>query len=438
MHLTVKEAALPVPLLSKLTLASRSDFVRKSIHTYATQIVGVVLSLTASVLVTRTLGPTGRGIYAVALAVGGIGVQLGNCGLHLSHTYYVARDHALLPTLLGNSLGASFGLSGLLAAAIGVIFHYVPRLAPVHGTPLLIGLLWVPFSLAFMLSENLLLGVHEIRSFNLLELANRLIAVVLIGLLIASGVHRVEWFLGASLATVILSLLFAIHRLNRLLHDWPRPSMSLFLKTLKLGFKAYIVVLLSFLVLRIDLLMVKYLLGAEQAGYYSVAASMADVCLMLPMVIGTILFPKLSSEPNLRLRRQFALKAATGVAVVLLPLLTVACVSAVPAVRLVFGSAFLPSAAAFVWLSPGIFALGIEMVIVQFLNSLGFPISVVMTWVLSTLFNIGANLWAIRHFGIVGASAVSSLSYALTCMLVVVLLFRARGIEDAPLLQPAI
>src|SRR5258708_19458468 len=137
--------------------------------------------------------------------------------------------------------------------------------------------------------------------------------------------------------------------------------------------------LLSFLVLRLNLLMVQFLLGPERAGQYSVAASMADYVSMLPVVVATILFPKFSSMRDRDERLQLVKKASFCIGFVMLPVVVLSALLSKPLVPLLFGRAYLPAAQAFVWLMPGKFFLGIECVAVQFLNSMGYPPSLVIT-----------------------------------------------------------
>ena len=404
-----------------------SSSVRKVSETYLTQILNIIFSLATTVLVTRSLGPQGRGSYAVALAIGTLGVQLSNAGLHFSNTYHVAQDPDLLPALLGNSLFVSFGLGGLIAILGWAFLLVEPRLAPVQGTSLAFGLLWIPFGLALMLTENLLLGIREVRAYNTVEILNKTVNLALAVAVVLALHPRVEWFLVASFTTLLLSVATAIFKVGSLVKEWPRLSLALLRNNFPLGLKAYFIMLFSFLVLRIDLLMVKYMLGAEQAGYYSIAANIADVCLMLPMAITAILFPKLCGIADLRRRFALTRRAGFGIALALGLILIVASVLASPLVVLVFGRSFLPAASAFVWLAPGVLTLGIEIVIVQFLNSLGIPKAVIGVWAASTLANILGNLWAIPHFGIVGASAVSSISYSLTFALILLMIVRTKS-----------
>jgi len=68
-------------------------------------------------------------------------------------------------------------------------------------------------------------------------------------------------------------------------------------------------------------------------------------------------------------------------------------------------------------------------VIVQYLNSLGFPRIIAYSWLLVTALNIGVNLWAIPAYGIVGAAIVSTISYALVFVLVLAVIYAGQRSE---------
>ena len=427
----VTSASLRNVLQREVRQLAGSDFVRKVAETYATQVVVIGLGLITSITVARTLGPQGRGLYAVAMAMGVSGVQLGNLGLHASNTYYLAQKRSLLPTLVGNSLAVSCGLGGLIAAISWLVFQTAPRLAPVPAPLLGLGLAWIPVGLAFLLMENLLIGLQEVRSFNKVELLNRVLSLSLIGVVILSGRTTPDLVFAAALLSVSLSLGWTYSLLKRFARFRPQLSFSLLGAHVRLGIKAYFICLFGFLLFRIDLLMVKYFLGAEQAGYYSIASTMADYILMLPGVIGLILFPRLSAVADRGEKLRRAKKVALGTALALIPILSLAAITARPIVWILFGKAFLPAVSPFLWLIPGIFTMGMEIALVQFLNSVGYPPVVVWVWFCSTSLNIGLNLWAIPRFGISGASVVSSISYSLVLFAVVFIIYTGNYVEPS-------
>jgi O-antigen/teichoic acid export membrane protein len=411
-----------------------SDFVRKVAETYATQIVLLGLSLVTSIAVARKLGPQGRGLYAVAMAMGTIGVQLCNLGLHASNTYYVSKDRALLPSLLGNSLLVSLGLGGGLGLVGYLIFSIWPQVAPLDGRLLWLGLAWIPIALAFLLLENLLLGLRDVRFYNKVEILNRMLVLVFVVTIILCHRTTPVTVFTAMLASITLSAILAFLRLAGRIDRWPLPSIHILTMHFGLGIKAYLIALFGFLLLRIDLFMVKYILGAEQAGYYSIASTMADYVLMLPSVIGLILFPRLSSMKDFGEKFRQAKKATKGTALALLPVLLFAGIAAKPVVSILFGKPFSPAAAAFLWLIPGIFAMGIETALVQFLNSLGYPVTLVWIWFAATILNVLLNLWMIPAFGIAGASAASTICYSLVLFAVLAIVRRSKRNELQPVL----
>src|SRR5258708_1945838 len=405
--------------LKRARAASASDLFHKVVETYATQVLRVGLGLGMTVMVARILGPQGRGLYAVALAIGALWVQFGHLGLGSASSYDVAKDRNRLAVLVGNALLVSFLVGGISSLATWAVFSLYPKLAPVHGRILDLALLVIPFSLAYLLLQNLLLGVLDVRCYNKIELANKLLAVVLVVLFWMFKFVTVEAMLLGFVLAQITTFVWLLRRLGTLLAPIrPAVSVTLLREQVGVAARAYLVMLFSFLVLRVDLLMVQYMLGPERAGQYSVAASMADYVSMLPVVVATILFPKFSSMRDRDERLQLVKKASFCIGFVTLPVVVLSALLSKPLVPLLFGRAYFPAAQAFVWLMPGIFFLGIECVAVQFLNSMGYPRSVVITWLVCVCVNISLNFWAIPVYGIVGASLNSSITYILASVLI--------------------
>ena len=102
----------------------------------------------------------------------------------------------------------------------------------------------------------------------------------------------------------------------------------------------------------------------------------------------------------------------------MLPVVAVAAFAAAPIISLAFGQDFLPAVPPFVWLMPGIYFLGIETVLVQLLNSEGFPPIIVLAWIVDAIANIALNFWAIPRYGLAGASITSSVCYFLMFLIV--------------------
>lgn len=388
-----------------------SDFIRKVGETFITRICLIGIGLATSVIVARALGPEGRGLYAVAATIGAIGVQFGNLGLHASNTYYVARDKTILPALIGNTIVVSFVFGGVGILLSWVVLSLWPQLAPVHGLLLILSLIWIPFGLAYMLLQNLLIGIQNIRAYNKIELSTKIFSVVLIGVIAFLKKVTVEEVFLAGLIALFISFLWASFCLLRVFRDLPIPSFELFKENIQYGIKAYFAAFFAFLILRVDLLMVKYILSAKEAGFYSIAVSMADMVFMLPLVIGTILFPKLSAMAGNQEKWAFTRKVAVSVGLVMAVAVSIAAFITKEIVEVLFGTAFIPAVPAFQWLMPGIFMLSITSIFSSYIASQYIPLVLVILYFLIAIINMVLNWFLLPILGIVGASISSSISY---------------------------
>lgn len=379
--------------------------------TFATRAVMILIGFVTSVVVARELGPTGRGEYAVATALALTGIQIGNAGLHASNTYAVAKDRSLLPRLLANSLVIALLLGGFVAAGCFVILRVVPDIGPTEGGLKSFGLLLIPVGLCYLLLQNLLLGVMAVAAYNWIDLVTKLLCLILIGAASTTGKREAVVFFAVGVATQLLGISLAFRHLWSFPLSNFRPSWSLFLAYVGVGVRAYLAAIFAFLVLRIDLLMVKYFLGSASAGFYSIATTLGDALLSIAVVVGTILFPRLTAMKSFSDRRALTYRWSALVAFGTLPIMFVLGAMSPFLIPRLFGPEYQLAVSAFVWLLPGLYTLGIQIVLVQFLNSLGYPRKVSIAWFFCCIANVLLNLWAIPNWNIVGASIVSSICY---------------------------
>jgi len=391
--------------------AAASDFFRKVAETLATRVVLIGIGLLTTVIVARILGPEGRGLYAVAITVGAIGVQFANLGLHSSNTYYSAQNSQLLPTLLTNTLFFSLIMGGFSGLGTLAVFAVCPQWAPVHGLLLILALLWIPFGLGYLLLQSLLLGTHQIRVYNTIELTTKTVTIVLFGILFFSNRISVEAVFFAGLLAMVIGFAWAALRLRPPARALPRPSLELFKTSIHYGIKAYLASLFSFLLLRISLLTVQYKLGAEQTGYYSIAATMADMIYMLPVVVGTLLFPKLSTLDHIDKKWKMTKNILGPMTGIMLVLLVLSVFLAAPAVALLFKKEFLPAVPAYIWLTPGILFLSIGTIFQNFLGASGNTTAMIYGPLVASGVNLVLNLYLVPKLGTIGASISTSCSY---------------------------
>jgi O-antigen/teichoic acid export membrane protein len=391
----------------------RSDFVRKVAGTYATRLGVIALGLVTSVLITRHLGPEGRGLFAAALTLGTIGAQLGNLGLHAANTYSVARDRALLGTLLGNSLVVGLGIAGVGALLAWMAFTAWPQAAPVSGILLAVGLLAVPLHVTHTHLNALLLGLQEVRTINWTHLGERILATVLIVALVLTGFVMPETVLVLFVSTSVLAIAVLYVRIRTYPASRARASWETLKGCLSYGVRAYIAALFAHLVIKSDILMVQYFLGPEQVGYYSLAAVLSEQMYNFAAIVGMIVFAKLSALEDSAHKLRLVERTVLGLAGIMLVGGLLAAVLADYVIVLLYGEAFRPAVRLFLVLIPAVFALSLNTMFQNYFASVGFPLIAVVSPIAGALLNLGLNAILLPSIGVIGASLSSIAAYAL-------------------------
>lgn len=412
-HSKLENPLLFFSLRAIINQAKSSDFFSKILKTISTRISLIIIGFITSVIIARTLGPEGRGMFAMAVTLGAFGIQFTNLGLHGSNTYYASRDASLLSPLLGNSLATSFTLGILTSLLAGLFFWIYPSLAPIHGTLLLMALTWVPFGLAYLLFQSLLLAVDDIRIYNRVELVTKIFYFGILGVIILFNQVTPETVFGGSLIALLIRFAWSYFSLSARIHHTVTYSIKLFQKSMSYGIKSYFGSLFSFFLFKIDLLMINHMLGTKEAGYYDIAISLAVIVYLLPEVVSTILYPKLCSVEKTSEKWKIARQTGYWLAGIMLVICLLAGVLAKPAIGLLFGSAFLPSFLPFLILIICKYILTLNLIFNNFIVSIHIPWEVIPFSFFLVLLNIILNLLMIERYGMVGAAWATTISFGM-------------------------
>jgi O-antigen/teichoic acid export membrane protein len=389
--------------------------------TFGGKAASLVFGLLIVVLLARELGPSRQGLFAVAFSLTLILIHLGGLGVSTANPYFAAREPQQQQHIAVNSLWLAAGL-GLVLAAIGFGLKLIVP-AVVQGltwSQLGIALAGVPAALAALFLQSILLGQGRMVAYNGVEVVQ--FALTLLAL--AVGFWALDIDVTGALIVVtgsrfgsLLGYLAAL-RLSPSLFD-----AALARRMLAYGFRAYLAVAISFLVIRLDLLLVNGYLGSRQAGLYSVAATLADGMYVVPMVVGLNLFPRVARSGE----SQETAEVFRSVAV----LYGLVCLATVPlarpAILLFFGGEFTGSVSLYYWLLPGIYCLGMLTILAHHFAGRGYPRAAVAVWFVGLGLNLALNVAFLPGRGAWVASLASSIAYVVLLALHVRLFAREAG-----------
>lgn len=407
---------------------------RFSIHvawTVLARAAMTVNSVVAGVIVARWLGAEGLGALAVLNVMVATAAQISSAGLPSANTYFISRDRTRFAAVALNSLVFALSAGGLIAALLTALAWWQPSLFnSISPRLVMIAALSIPFQLIMLLGLNIFLAVGRVDRFNLLDLASQ--AFVLVNAIFALLVFGSGLWALVSLntaASILVGVLIVwligrqIFRLERgRATPVSRPSLRLFREMLRYGLKFHVSLLAAMLIFRADLLIVNHFRGAAEAGVYSVASQVAMMLMLLPGVIATLLFPRISAEADATGR--LACLVSRHTAFVML----IVCLLAVPAsllLPLLYGAPFADVNVQLLILLPGVYLVGLESVLVQHFNATGLPAMIPLFWVATLICNIALVFALVPVYGARGAAVASTVTYAMIFALVA-LYFRAR------------
>lgn len=401
-----------------------------SLLTSVSKVLVGLMNFAAAVVVARDLGPGGRGSVAVGLTLVLILMQVGSVGLTAANPYLASKAPGQVPSLVANTLLWSVLVGGLLGVLLVLVRVLIPGV--VAGTSLaliVVAAAAVPFSLAAVLLQSILLGEGRTVAYNSPEAASAVGAMLALLLVSEVGHVSATLALGVLLGQYPAASLVYLFLLRRDI-DAPRIDRELAVKMLRFGARVYFATVLSFLVIRLDLMLVNGLLGRQQAGLYSVAAVIAQGLIVIPYAIGTNLLPRVARGSL----AAFSAAVFRSVAVVYGAM----CILMVPvswaAVHWLYGPRFAASFPMVLWLLPGTYAFGMLSILSLHFAGRGYPLAATWIWAGGVLLNVALNLVLLPLFGTVVASITSTVTYVVM-LAAHVELFR-RTDPPAPSLRP--
>jgi O-antigen/teichoic acid export membrane protein len=391
------------------------------LSTFFARLVLIVLAFISSIVLARSLGPTGRGLFALVLLLPELAITFGRLGFDQANTVYAG--------LKPEDRNALVWQSAIIAGVVGGVISMGGICFLVLGAPgfpsLLRGPLWlyvlplvaVPFRLIIEFWGSILRGMNRIFMLNSVEVGTGATSVGLVLLCVVALRFNVAGAVGAQFVVSVGGVVL-MGVLLRYVGVWGVPSVdrALWSKTTRFAMLAYCGSILSYLNYRADAFILALFLPPAQLGFYDIAVGFAERLWLPTGAIATALLPHLTNSKE----RDPALAAImcrhviiwTAIACLLLYLL------ADVVVGVLYSSAFAPVVLPLRWLLPGIFTLSIAKVLVAEIVAREKVHFTALSAGFVSVVNIVGNFMLIPRMGTSGAALASSISYTLLSVLV--------------------
>ena len=395
---------------------------KNSAITFSFQILIFALGLITSIILARTLGPTGKGIYALIILIPAVMSKLGSLGIEAANVYFIGSKQYDPKDVVSNSLLSSILLSLFLILLFLGISYLSAFKTYLNSNQINIFYLWlvvltIPFSLFSGFLRSIFLGKEEIITFNKINIFQTTIQLVLIIIFLTILKQGVSGAVNVYILTILFVFVFIIFLIKKITKIKLSFNRKLFKDSVGYGVKAYFGNLAQFLNYRLDIFLVALFLTPAAVGYYSIAVGIAEKLWMLPGAIATVLFPRISSLQD-KDANNLTPRVARHTFFIIFVLSLILAILTKPIIKILFGIAFLPSVAPLLILLPGIVALGGTKTLTADLAGRGKPQFGAYAAFVSLAVNIPLNLWLIPKWGIAGAAFASTVAYIVATIVV--------------------
>jgi O-antigen/teichoic acid export membrane protein len=390
-----------------------------------------------SIVLARTIGPSGNGKFALLVTLTGITALVMSLGLTAGITYEVSRGRWSARHVFRTSYEAAVVLGiGGLAGGVGVFLLLHDSVF--HGISVWLGVLALsslPPILAYQYADAILLGRERYEGYAALEISHSA-TLLLIGCALAIPFGVAGAVFGLPAAALVGAATGVVLLVRETRFDTVVDRGGSLSRAVRFGFRSWGANLLQQINYRFDIIMLGGFATARDVGVYSVALTLTSVAWVLPQALQTVLFPReaLLSEAattgeieaeesdtatTKAIRHAVLLSFPAGLLISALLLL---------AVPLLYGGAFADTTWLGFVLLPGVLVIGVAKVLSSVIAGRGFPQYALYYSAISVAVTLVLYIALIPAFAAWGAAIASSLSYAITSLLALGFFRRVTGI----------
>lgn len=409
---------------------------RQGFGTFLARILGFACATGASIMLARLLGPSGKGVYALAVLAADLLLAFVHAGVGSAAVHDYGKGRLTLREIVPAFfwLSAGLGLGSIAAYLLAAPWLQRTVLREVPPGLALAAVMTVPVGILAKYLNYLQLARNRIAEYNWVYVSPNLVAVLGLAVLAAAGKLSVATAVCVWIASqVVQTVVAAALALRGVKLTW-RLKASAARSLLSYGMRVQMVMIANQLHYRGDLLLLGYFRNSAQVGLYTIAVGIGSLLTFLPESIGVVLFRRVSADAADR--SEVSAIAGRLTLVIMLVAAGVAALAAPWLVPLVYGSKFVPSVAGVWALLPGIVGLGLFKVVSSDLMGRGRPGLVGAMSFTGLAVNVLANLILIPRYSFVGAAAASSISYCLLSAMVVISFLRMTKLPAREVLLP--
>lgn len=395
---------------------------------------GALLNFIVGIVLSRVLGPEGKGIVTPALSTATIAIAVAALGLDNSVAYFLDKKSFTARDVLLTSLLFAVLTGAVSFAGTRIVFEFIIPETTSRARFFFAG--GVLFTVIYTVTQSALLGRNRIGLINIGKLAGDFTRTILAILFLYWLWPTVEGFAFAYMAAQAINAILASgFAWSEVGVGGARLDFKFLGKAIGFGIAVFFATLTVQTNRQIGVLILKVLKSTEQTGIYSQAQTFVNQLLLVPQALSLTLYGAVVGKKG---KEEFT---ARTVRLSLLFLLVLSGITAMVApwlIPLLFTDKFAPSVPYLWGLLPSVVVYALPQMYASFvIASWGKPWFVFGAGILGLGINAALNLTLVPHIGAWGTVIAFNASALAMTIYYVILLIGKGGMDLRHLLIPS-
>ncbi len=364
----------------------------------------VVLGFLYTVLMSRYLGASLKGDVAYITSVTSITCIIFGCGVHQAYPYFTKKTGENVAPIFMRLAVEMLAVYLIIAAALTLLLRADVSLGCI--------LMLTPIFVYNRIVSYICMVENPNRK-NLVDLIAALLEVVLI--IVLWLLLKPTLLIGALIylfKDVFLSCVYT-WRMRHALVPFAKSSLSIRLEILKFGFFPMLLLLMSTLNYRVDVIMLKASVSSADVGIYSVGVMLAERVWLIPDALKEVMISNLAKGKGVE-EVSFVIRLCNSSCI--LVVLAIVALGR-PFINLFFGAEYAGAYTITIVILVGVLFMVYYKLIAAYNIVHGKQKENILFLLVSVASNLVANALLIPRFGNIGAALASILSYAVAAFL---------------------
>ncbi|WP_425806324.1 oligosaccharide flippase family protein [Desulfitobacterium sp. Sab5] len=395
-------------------------FTKSVTITFFSNLLLFFLSIINTTVLSRVLGPEGKGVVDVANNFLSFATLILGMGFAASTVFFLGKKKDALNAIIGNNIVVTLVSSLVLIPFYFLHLHFHFKfLAGVSNIQMLAVLVTVPLVNFKSAMINVLLGLQDMVEYNRINVIDKILSLVLLIIFLLIAVNPTAAIVSILIGTLAICLL-QIYILILKRKQAPRVERGLMKDMFGYGLKAQFGNIVQKLNYRLDVFIVNYYLPIDQVGIYSIAVALGETLWGVTGSIATVVFPIASSSTDKKGMMPFTNQITRVSFTLIAGFSVILALISKPLILIWLGRDFITATGALLWLLPGISIFSVSNILASYLAGVGLVEKNIYSSIASGIVTVVLDIFLIPRIGIIGASIATSLSYIVFTLMTII------------------